>query len=61
MNNDNIVKEERPSEKNDCCVCVNIFAKCDKNQRNELNKNDCKSHKINEKCCVCINVFTECE
>ncbi len=47
-------------EEKKCCVCINIYAECDKNY--PFVKKPCKDSKKKEKdCCVCINIFPKCE
>jgi hypothetical protein len=47
-------------KKEEKCVCLNIFVKCEKENRKE--EDPCKEHKEKkEDCCVNINVFVECE
>ncbi len=52
---ENGLGEER---KNDCCVCINVYTKCEEDKCWKK-----EEHYTEEKtdCCVCINVYTKCE
>lgn len=55
---ENTLDETTYFKKKDCCVCINVFADCDKDH--PWGKKDCYKDKKND-CCVCINIFAECE
>jgi hypothetical protein len=47
-------------KKEEKCVCINVFVKCEKDHKKE--EYPCKENKEKkEDCCVTINVFAECE
>lgn len=54
-------KKETVFPKKECCVCINVYAQCDKNHYSKDNKKFCKPEEIKNECCVCINIYTECE
>jgi hypothetical protein len=48
-----------PENKEKCCVCINVFTKCEKDHSWRKEEESFREKK--QDCCVCINVFTECE
>ncbi|MDD2377974.1 MAG: hypothetical protein PHD10_04430 [Bacilli bacterium] len=61
---DNFLEEKKDYDfkckKDDCCVCINVYTKCDKDHPWKKDEKFYKDGK-KEDCCVCINVYTECE
>jgi hypothetical protein len=46
-------------KKENCCVCINIYTKCEKDCPLKREKGCYENKK--EDCCVCLNVYTKCE
>lgn len=60
MDTETFKKEEKRIETKDCCVCINVYTKCDQSNPGSICKEIIKTDKKEDKCCVCINVYTEC-
>ena len=56
---DDVAELDMKFKKEDCCVCINVYTRCDKNH--PWKKDDKCGKDKKEDCCVCINVYTECE
>lgn len=57
-------KKPDGKKKEECCVCINVFTKCDKKHCKKDHKfcdNNKDKKDKEEDCCVCVNIYTECK